>query len=104
GKEPRVEQGAAANRDAGAARRPQHSLRVGDTADVTVADDGNALDRLHHGANAVQADRAAKALRPRASVNDDGRNTRLLERAGEVRGAPARLVPAEAHLDGHRDA
>ena len=48
-------------------------------------------------------DRAREALRPRAAVDEDGRNACVLEGPREVRRRDVLVVPAEAHLRRHRD-
>ena len=65
---------------------------------VAVADDGNGFHRLHHGANAREIDRAAKALFARAAMDEDRRHADVLQRAGQVGRGQILVVPAEPHL------
>jgi hypothetical protein len=80
-----------------------HPLGVGHRAHVAVAEDRDALDRLDHRANAIVLDAAGKALGARAAVDGHRGDPDLLELAREKRSALVRVIPAQAHLHGHRD-
>src|SRR5262249_15524473 len=70
---PRVEQGAAANGDAVTACYCKHAAYVVESADVAVADDGNATHCLDRTPDAIEIDRPAEALSPRSAVQRDRR-------------------------------
>ena len=64
---------------------------------------GNPLDGLDHRADAGAVDGPPKALLAGPAVDDDRGDADLLERPGQRRGGQRRVVPAEPHLDRHRD-
>src|SRR5262245_47551686 len=102
--DPRIQQGTPANCDPCAAGYLQHASSVGEGTHIAVADDRNALDRLDDGPDAIKADAAAEPLGTAAAVDRDAGDADALELPGEVRSSPLRVIPAEPHLDGHRNA
>src|SRR5262245_2681566 len=58
---PRVEQRAAADGDAGATSLVEHARRVGNRSHVAIADDGDSLDRFDDAANPVEFHLPAEA-------------------------------------------
>ena len=61
-------------------------------------------DAFGHLRNQLPVGRARVRLLRRAPVNGEARRPRILHHAARDRGVDAALVPAGAHLDGHRDA
>src|SRR5579883_129266 len=104
GEDPRIEQSAAADGHAGAAGETAHVYGVVHRSHIAVAEDGNALDRLDHGTDAVEVYPAAKSLSAGAAVDGHRGHAGFLELPREERGAQIVLVPTEAHLDRHGDA
>src|SRR5438094_3890402 len=68
---PRVVKRAPANAHTGAARLIDHELCCLGRGHVAVADDGDAFDRTHHGANTGKVNGAAETLLASATVNKD---------------------------------
>src|SRR5690606_9890803 len=86
---------------AGAAGRLEHvagGLRGGH---IAIADDGNGVHGLDHGADAVEVDAPGKALGASATVHENGRDAGVLQDAREVGGGEILFVPAETHLGGY---
>src|SRR6266849_4058201 len=100
---PRVEQRSTANGDPRASGLMKHLNGVVQRAYVAVTDDRNALDGFHDGANAGEIHVAAETLLSCSAVDGQSSDADLLKSAGEIRRAPASVVPAQAHLDGHRE-
>ena len=61
--------------------------------DIAVADDGNSLYRLRHGADARQVDRAAESLLARPAMHKNGGDSRVLQRARQIRRRQILVVP-----------
>src|SRR5437764_13543788 len=101
--DPWIKQGPTAHGNARAAGCQKHALGVGDGTDVAVADNRHFFHRFDDRADTVELDRAAKALFARSAMDDNGGHACLLELARETRGAPIAVIPAQAHLDGHRN-
>src|SRR6185369_2438716 len=85
-KDPRIQECATADRDAGTTRLAEHALGLGEIFHVAVADDRDALDRLDNGADAGQIHLAREPLSARSTVNDHAGKANLFKRPGKVRG------------------
>ena len=84
-KNPGIEQSAAADRDARAPGFTKHPLDIVTSVNVAIADDGDGAHRLDDRPDSRQADRAAKTLLARASMDSDRRNASILEDSREIR-------------------
>ena len=100
-KDPRSAQRAAPDHHARAtclAHAFGHMVWLGD---VAVADDGDALHRRHHLADAVPVGLAAEHLAGEAAVHGDRGNAHIFKVARQLRGHEALGIPAQANLGRH---
>ncbi len=101
--DPRIGERPAADRNGSATGLLEHAGRVGNGADIPVADDRNSRHCFHHATDAVAVDHAAKTLRPRAAVDGDRGHADLLELGRELGSRDLGAVPAQPHLHGDGD-
>jgi serine/threonine protein kinase len=98
--DPRVEQGAPANRDGRTTRQGPHSDRVRNGQDVAVAHDGDSCNRFHDRPNAGQVDRTRKALGPSSAMNDDRGRSDLFKFPRQEGSGQVRVIPPQSHFHG----
>src|SRR6202034_2251402 len=92
--DPRISQRPAADRNGRTARLLEHASRVGNGADIPVADEGNSRHGLAPATYSVAVHLAAKALCSGAAVDGDGRHAHLLEFGRKLGSRDLGAVPA----------
>ena len=76
---PGIKHCAASDRDSGAAGCAQHVQCIARGPDIAIADDRNAIHRLHDRADSIQIDMSVESLLSGPAVNRDGDDPQLLE-------------------------
>ena len=81
----------------------EHPLRVGNRPNIPIANNRDTFHRFDHLANSIQVDDASESLGSRTPMDRDGSHADFFELASEFGGGDLGVIPAEPHLDRHRD-